>query len=63
VAHQDRIKLAVTALARHTHMLELLYHFLAPEASVVDGTPMVPEAFNINMLNPSQQLPDYDKVK
>ncbi|KAG2581826.1 putative UPF0481 protein At3g02645 [Panicum virgatum] len=60
---------AELVVARHAHMLELLYHFLVPDASVFDGDgereppPMVPEEFTIDMLDPSQQLPDYDKVK
>ncbi|RLM60421.1 putative UPF0481 protein [Panicum miliaceum] len=62
-------ELVVADVARHAHMLELLYHFLVPDASVFDGDgdreppPMVPEEFTIDMLDPSQQLPDYDKVK
>ena len=62
--------LVVADVARHAHMLELLYHFLVPDATVFDGgdgdrepPPMVPEEFTIDMLDPSQQLPDYDKVK
>jgi hypothetical protein len=62
-------ELVVADIARHAHMLELLYHFLVPDAAVFDGDgdreppPMVPEEFTIDMLDPSQQLPDYDKVK
>jgi hypothetical protein len=64
-------ELVVADVARHAHMLELLYHFLVPDASVFDcdgdgdrePPPMVPEEFTIDMLDPSQQLPDYDKVK
>ncbi|XP_066325933.1 putative UPF0481 protein At3g02645 [Miscanthus floridulus] len=60
-------ELLVADIARHAHMLELLYHFLVPDATVFDGDreppPMVPEEFTIDMLDPSQQLPDYDKVK
>lgn len=62
-------ELVAADVARHAHMLELLYHFLVPDASVFDGDgdreppPMVPEEFTIDMLDPSQQLPDYDKVK
>ena len=50
-------------------MLELLYHFLVPDASVFDADgngreppPMVSEEFTIDMLDPSQQLPDYDML-
>jgi hypothetical protein len=63
-------ELVAAEVARHAHMLELLYHFLVPDATVFDGgdgdrepPPMVPEEFTIDMLDPSQQLPDYDKVK
>ncbi|CAO2168170.1 unnamed protein product [Urochloa humidicola] len=62
-------ELVVADVSRHAHMLELLYHFLVPDASVFDSSddreppPMVPEEFTIDMLDPSQQLPDYDKVK
>lgn len=62
-------ELAVADVARHAHMLELLYHFLVPAAAVFDEDgereppPMVPEEFTVDMLDPSQQLPDYDKVK
>ncbi|AQK50659.1 Putative UPF0481 protein [Zea mays] len=64
-------ELAVADVARHAHMLELLYHFLVPGFDGDDGAreppPMVPEEFvTIDMLDPSQQqqqLPDYDKVK
>jgi hypothetical protein len=64
-------ELVVADVARHAHLLELLYHFLVPDATVFDGDgdggreppPMVPEEFTIDMLDPSQQLPDYDKVK
>ncbi|CAL5008210.1 unnamed protein product [Urochloa decumbens] len=63
-------ELVVADVSRHAHMLELLYHFLVPDASVFDcgagerePPPMVPEEFTVDMLDPSQQLPDYDKVK
>ncbi|XP_062195015.1 putative UPF0481 protein At3g02645 [Phragmites australis] len=61
-------EVVVADLARHAHMLELLYHFLVPAADVFDvedrePPPMVPEEFTIDMIDPSQQLPDYDKVK
>ncbi|KAF8713000.1 hypothetical protein HU200_028790 [Digitaria exilis] len=64
-------ELVVADVAKHAHMLELLYHFLVPDASVFDDSdsgdreppPMVPEEFTIDMLDPSQHLPDYDKVK
>ncbi|CAL5008208.1 unnamed protein product [Urochloa decumbens] len=63
-------ELVVADESRHAHMLELLYHFLVPDASVFDCAgddreppPMVPEEFTVDMLDPSQQLPDYDKVK
>ncbi|TVU43025.1 hypothetical protein EJB05_09456, partial [Eragrostis curvula] len=60
-------ELVVADIARHAHMLELLYHFLVPAASVFeeDGReppPMVPEEFTVDMFD-VQQLPDYDKVK
>nr|CAB3480123.1 unnamed protein product [Digitaria exilis] len=64
-------ELVAADVAKHAHMLELLYHFLVPDASVFDDSdsgdreppPMVPEEFTIDMLDPSQHLPDYDKVK
>ncbi|CAO2210024.1 unnamed protein product [Urochloa humidicola] len=63
-------ELVIADVSRHAHMLELLYHFLVPDASVFDAAgdrdeppPMVPEEFTVDMLDPSQQLPDYDKVK
>ncbi|WVZ94933.1 hypothetical protein U9M48_040760 [Paspalum notatum var. saurae] len=63
-------ELVLADAAKHAHMLELLYHFLVPDASVFDGNgcrdppPMVPaDECTINMLDPSQPLPDYDKVK
>ncbi|KAL6659359.1 hypothetical protein ACP70R_003399 [Stipagrostis hirtigluma subsp. patula] len=60
-------ELVVGDIAKHAHMLELLYHFLVPAAAVFDvedrePPPMVPEEFTVDMLDP-QQLPDYDKVK
>ncbi|KAL6840789.1 hypothetical protein ACP4OV_029315 [Aristida adscensionis] len=60
-------ELVVGDIAKHAHMLELLYHFLVPAAAVFDAVdreppPMVPDEFTVDMLDP-QQLPDYDKVK
>ncbi|OEL25592.1 hypothetical protein BAE44_0013388 [Dichanthelium oligosanthes] len=62
-------ELVIDDVAKHAHMLELLYHFLVPDAAVFDADgdreppPLVTEEFTIDMLDPSQQLPDYDKVK
>ncbi|KAL6658962.1 hypothetical protein ACP70R_003002 [Stipagrostis hirtigluma subsp. patula] len=62
-------ELVVGDIAKHAHMLELLYHFLVPAAAVFDAEvreppPMVPEEFTVDMLEAqAQQLPDYDKVK
>ncbi|TVU42958.1 hypothetical protein EJB05_09385, partial [Eragrostis curvula] len=53
-------ELVVADVAKHAHMLELLYHFLVPAAA---PPPMVPEEFTVDMLDPAQHLPDYDKVR
>ncbi|WVZ94931.1 hypothetical protein U9M48_040758 [Paspalum notatum var. saurae] len=63
-------EMVLTDVSKHAHMLELLYHFLIPDASVFKGNgdqeqpPMVPaDEFNIDVVDPSQPLPHYDKVK
>ncbi|WVZ94932.1 hypothetical protein U9M48_040759 [Paspalum notatum var. saurae] len=64
-------ELVLTDVSKHAHMLDLLYHFLVPEAAVGEESadrapppPMVPaDVFSIDVMDPSQQLPDYDKVK
>ncbi|KAJ1267456.1 hypothetical protein BS78_07G057400 [Paspalum vaginatum] len=64
-------ELVVADVAKHAHMLELLYHFLVPAAVVSDESvppppppPMVPaDEFNIDVIDLTQQPPDYDKVK
>ncbi|KAI4978199.1 putative UPF0481 protein At3g02645 [Hordeum vulgare subsp. vulgare] len=54
-------------IAKHAHLLELLYHFLVPASAVfaADGAelpPLVPEeVLSLDALE--QQIPDYDKVK
>ncbi|GJN39581.1 hypothetical protein PR202_gb28707 [Eleusine coracana subsp. coracana] len=59
-------------VCRHAHMLELLYHFLVPSAAAFEEDccseppPMVPDefTFTVDMLSdPTEHLPDYDKVK
>uniref|UniRef100_A0ACD6AGR6 Uncharacterized protein n=1 Tax=Avena sativa TaxID=4498 RepID=A0ACD6AGR6_AVESA len=55
-------------IAKHAHLLELLYHFLVPASAVFaedterDLPPLVPEEL-LSMDALEQQLPDYDKVK
>ncbi|XP_037451486.1 putative UPF0481 protein At3g02645 [Triticum dicoccoides] len=54
-------------IAKHAHLLELLYHFLVPaSAAFADNgaelPPLVPEeVLSLDALE--QQIPDYDKVK
>uniref|UniRef100_A0A0E0LRN8 Uncharacterized protein n=1 Tax=Oryza punctata TaxID=4537 RepID=A0A0E0LRN8_ORYPU len=56
-------------LARHAHLLELLYHFLVPTDAVAEAVgneppPLVPEDFSaVDVFDQMQELPDYDKVK
>ncbi|KAM0879067.1 hypothetical protein ACQ4PT_034473 [Festuca glaucescens] len=53
-------------VAKHAHLLELLYHFLIPSSAVfaedaAELPPLVPEElFSMDALE--QQVPDYDKV-
>nr|BAC99540.1 pentatricopeptide (PPR) repeat-containing protein-like [Oryza sativa Japonica Group] len=57
-------------LARHAHLLELLYHFLVPTDAVAEAVgneppPLVPEDFSaVDVFDQMQkEIPDYDKVK
>ncbi|KAK1609080.1 hypothetical protein QYE76_032753 [Lolium multiflorum] len=54
-------------VAKHAHLLELLYHFLIPASAVfaedaAELPPLVPEEL-LSMDALEQQVPDYDKVK
>ncbi|TVU00317.1 hypothetical protein EJB05_54263, partial [Eragrostis curvula] len=61
--------LVVADITKHAHMLELLYHFLVPDAAIFDEgqeqpPTMVSEELTIDMLEEqAEQLQDYDKVK
>jgi hypothetical protein len=55
-------------VAKHVHLLELLYHFLVPASAVFaedmdrELPPLVPEEL-LSMDELEKQVPDYDKVK
>ncbi|KAL6650289.1 hypothetical protein ACP70R_009214 [Stipagrostis hirtigluma subsp. patula] len=57
---------AIGDLARHAHLLELLYHFLVPNAAVFDencGSKEEPPPPAMEHDPEKQPVPDYDKVK